>query len=328
MTLPNSTAINNPFTQSWIQALTMAAENPLARTIKPKLDWVEALSTARPDTAGERVEAASKLWEFSQSEGLQSLLWHLPVNSSPWCFDEDDIFAFRRGEVIAHDSPQASFEAWSGALGITAGSFPLVAEVTGSDWAGLVRKEAVRLQHSLDTTAVPQGSNLELPCTAHWDGHAWRVQFVQVDWIEVSYDENPTITRPPLSELQDKCMWLLTQASDALISKKSSQCGLDVQERPWHTSAPQLAPLHLSLREQARDFSPWICRVWNCVWPIVYREVGVLAGKADLDAIRPEIKACLTIQPRLTMWMFVFAKLVCQAQIARGLGVSADFRHA
>jgi len=41
--------------------------------------------------------------------------------------------------------------------------------------------------------------------------------------------------------------------------------------------------------------------------------------------LRRELKACLDAQPRLCMWMFLFAKLICQTQLSTGLGFCADF---
>jgi hypothetical protein len=75
----------------------------------------------------------------------------------------------------------------------------------------------------------------------------------------------------------------------------------------------------------SRDFSPWFTRVWDCVWPVIYREQNMLNGKADLNRIRSEIKECLTTQPRLTVWMFLFAKLSSLIMVGRGLGQCADF---
>jgi hypothetical protein len=317
-----TTSIANPFTQTWIQALTLAADNPLARTIKTKLEWIDRLSMSRQDA--DRLEAAKGLWEFSQSEGLQDLIWHLPVNAPTWVFDHDDVFTYSRN-TADNAGDARNFERWLQVLGLAPGSFQLMAEVAGSDWTGLVRKEAVRLQHALDTTAVPQGANLNLPCTANWDSKAWTVRFDQVNWIAVTYDDPPMVPRPTYAETEERLIWSIATANDLLVSPKAVQCPLTSSQQPWHAAVAKLSELHAEFCGQARSFSPWMSRVWNCVWPVVYREQNLLNGLADITFIRTEIKACLTAQPRLTMWMFVYARLVCQLRLGRGLGLLADF---
>lgn len=323
MTTTTNPSIAKPFTQSWIQALTLAADNPLARTIKPKLEWIDRLSMNRADP--ERSTAAKELWDFAESEGLRDLLWLLPCNAATWTFDRDDIFQYTRTNIDVPDSQQANFERWLQSLGLTQGEFSMDAEVAGSDWSGLVRKEAVRLQHSLDTTAVQQSSNLTLPCKAKWNTTAWIVQFDQVDWIAVPYEDSPVVPRPAFAEIEERLFWLVTSANDALVSKRSTPCSISNAAQPWVKCSAPLVPLHSAFLKQTKDFSPWMARTWNCVWPIVYREQNLLKGLADIDQVRAEMKACLSAQPRLTMWMFVFAKLVCQLRTGRGLGIIADF---
>src|SRR5690606_15599849 len=170
-------AILNPFTQSWIQALTLAADHPLARTIKPKLELVDHLSKSLPDV--DRREAAKAMWSFAQAEHLTDLLWILPINQPSWVFDRDDIFMYLRNENTV--AKELTLDDWLQALGIVPGSFRLTAEVTSGDWAGLVRKEAVRLQHAVSLGTAVGASTLHLPCTAHWDLKSWTVKFDQLD---------------------------------------------------------------------------------------------------------------------------------------------------
>lgn len=272
----------------------------------------------------DRMDAARGLWEFAQSEGLQDLIWQLPANATTWVFDHDDNFAYTR-DTADNDGDARNFDRWLQVLGLAPGSFQLSAEVAGSDWTGLVRKEAVRLQHSLDTTAVQQGANLTLPCKASWDGTSWTVRFDQVDWIALEYEDPPMVPRPTYAESEERLLWSIATANDLLVSTKAVQCPLTSSNQPWHAASPKLSDLHSTFCSQARSFSPWMSRVWNCVWPVVYREQNLLNGLADVTFIRTEIKACLTAQPRLTMWMFVYARLACQLRLGRGLGLLADF---
>jgi hypothetical protein len=75
----------------------------------------------------------------------------------------------------------------------------------------------------------------------------------------------------------------------------------------------------------AYQFHPWIRRVWNSVWPVVYRERHRLRGPCDLAELRKEIAECFSAVPMLTEWMFLFARLAIAARCERGLGISADF---
>ncbi len=320
-----SASVANPFTQSWIQALTLAAGNPLARTIKPKLDWIDCLSRTRP--AAEQVQAAEQLWEFAQQEGLLGMLEIVPVAREQWIFDQQDVFLYRRTDVDASTpSLTGSFQAWSQALGLEPAEYALTAEVTGSDWVALVRKEAVRLQHSMSMTAVQHASTMHLACTARWEGRRWKVRFDQLEWIQVPYEEAAVVPRPDLGELEETLHWQLATAADQLIVKKSASVDATVVPLPWLGCVARLHRLHDVVQQQRTEYSPWLWRVWCCVWPIVYREQNVLQGKADLQWLRQELAECLSQQPRLTLWMFVFAKLVCQTQLGMGLGVSADYR--
>jgi hypothetical protein len=321
----SSQPIANPFTQSWIQALTQAAEFPATRTIKAKLEWIDSISLNRPDV--DRLAAAQELWDFAEAEGLGGLLQIVPTNQSTWVFDREDIFLYERSsDSLAELKAGWNFDKWTQAIGLQPTStFSLIAEVTSVDWMGLVRSEAVRLRQSLNTAAVTQTSTMHLPCTARWINNAWTVQFDQLDWIVVSYEDSPTMPHPALETLEQPLMQALAHADKAIAVKDAGPCSFSLRPAPWMGCVDRLQPLHNSLIENNHDFSPWLMKTWNCVWPVVYKEQNVLKGLADLDTIRREIKTCLEAQPRLTVWMFLFAKLVTQMQAGRGLGLCADF---
>ncbi len=316
--------INHPFTQSWIQALTLAAENPLVRTIKPKMDLIHSLSKSQTDA--DRQVSAQTLWDFAAAQGLVELLQILPTLEANWVFDTDDKFLYRRAEVDGHEPlGPLTFERWKQAMGLEASQFPLVAEVYCGDWTSLVRSEAVRLQKRLNTSAVLQTSTMQLPCTARWDTKQWSVQFDQVDWIMVAYDDLPVMRRPDFAQLEERLMWSLANANDALVVKKAAACSYRPRDQAWYDCVHSLRPLHSMMQDNHSAFSTWLLRTWNCVWPIVYREQNQLREKADIDWVRTEFRDCLAAQPKLCVWMFVFAKLVCQSQIGTGLGICADF---
>jgi hypothetical protein len=320
----SATPITNPFTQSWIQSLTQAAEIPATRTIKAKLEWVDAVCLNRPDV--DRMAAAKELWSFAETEGLSGLLQIVPTNHSPWVFDREDIFIYERTpEGLAELKRAWSLEAWTQSLGIQPSKFALVAEVTSSDWMALVRSEAVRLKQTLNTAAVTQTSTMHLPCTGRWDGKSWAVQFDQLDWIYVNYEDPVTVTRPSYAEMETALIEALSFASTNVVAKSGPSSSYALRPAQWMNCSERLMPIHQLVMDNAGGFAPWIAKVWSCVWPVIYREQNVLKGQADLDVIRRDIKECLNAQPRLTVWMFMFAKLVCQSQLSRGLGFCADF---
>ncbi|MEZ6152428.1 MAG: hypothetical protein R3C09_20200 [Pirellulaceae bacterium] len=344
-----ATPIAAPFTQAWIQALTLAADNPLARTIKPQIELVNTLGRSRAEA--DRAQVAQELWQVSQREVLSDLLHVLPVYRAQWDFPSDDKFIYRRrdaGTVLAAmpgDSSEPSssnvarrsavgtaaasangdFAAWCSAMGLSSLEVPLTAEVFSGDWASLVRSEAVRLQQSLSLSAVAQATTLQLPCTARWDTQGWSITFDQVDWVVIAYDELPVMQRPTYAELEEPLSWLLATANDTLVVKRAANCNFTPTPTAWEDCVASLQPLHAGLREQPGSYAPWLLRTWHCVWPTVYREQQVLHERADIDVLRRELKACLDAQPRLCMWMFLFAKLICQTQLSTGLGFCADF---
>ena len=314
--LSSATAISSPFSQSWIQSLTLVASHPLARTIKPQLELVNTLSRSRAEA--DRAQAAKELWDLAQRAGLSELLDVLPVYRAQWSFPSEEKFLFRRRDATTTDEgvheastiASGSFESWRKAIGLEPLEVSLTAEVFSGDWASLVRSEAVRLQKPMSLSAVPQATTLQLPCTARWDRSNWSVSFDQADWVVKRYDELPVMDRPPYAELQQQLMLILTTANNTLVGKQSANCAFSATGAAWQECVASLKPL---------------LRTWNCVWPVIYREQHVLHERADIDVVRRELKACLEAQSKLCLWMFLFAKLICQSQLTTGLGFCADF---
>lgn len=322
-------AIEVPFSQSWIQALTVVAANPLARTIKPKLELVNSLTLARSDV--DRLAVSQQLWDLAVHEKLTDLLGVLPIAQAQWVFDSDDNFLYQRvtesGQVsLAQREGEWNCAAWQQALGLIPLQVNLSAEVFGGDWASLVRKEAVRLQQSFNMAAVGQANTVRLPCTAKWNVGQWSVRFDQVEWVVIPYDEIPYMPRPAYADLAELLNRLISVADSGLLNKQVGKSDYHPAVQPWAECVESLAELQLSLSKSSSSFSPWMARVWHCVWPIVYREQHVLRDRADLEHVRRELKVCLEAQPRLCQWMFLFAKLVCQTQLGNGLGFCADYR--
>jgi hypothetical protein len=114
---------DNPFTQSWIQSLTLAADNPVARTIKSKLDWIDHLSQVRD--AADRQAAAQALWDYATSAGLRELLHILPTAQSCWTFSPNDTFLYARSEDGSQQSSSQDLETWKQALGLEPASFSI-----------------------------------------------------------------------------------------------------------------------------------------------------------------------------------------------------------
>lgn len=308
------------FTQHWLQSLTLVAREPVAQRIKPLIDTIDDISRASADV--DRTAAARRLWDFAEAEGLRSMLEILPVEQPTWIFDRDDSFLYRRT-----DRDQITdFETWLKCLGIEACEVPLMADVTSRDWLNLARKEAVRLQKTMSTAGMPQGLNLELGCTAAWDLKGWSVRFDTAEWVVIRYDEPVSVTRPAMQEIEETVSWAIATGNDSLLPKVVAKTSGDLGPLPWIQCVPQIEALHKKiLVTEAKHYSAWFRRVWACVWPVAYREQNVLRGQADIDAIRQELATCIQAVPRLTTWMFALSKLVCECQLGRGLGISADY---
>lgn len=315
-------SIKATFTQNWLQSLTQVSHEPVARQIKPLLDSVSDL--CRMNTDSDRLASAKRLWDFAASEGLQSLLSIIPLQQPDWHFDGDDTFVFHRTSNVATDD----FDSWAKNIGVVDCEVSLLAEVTSKDWLSLVRQEAVRLQKSMNAAAAPAGMNLKIGCKAIWDQKGWAVRFDEADWVVVRYDDPFSVPRPSMSEMDECLGWLIANANETLVPKVVAGCTLDMGQQQWMNCVERFASLHQRvLVTDIKFFSPWFRKTWACVWTVLYREQSVLKGQADIDYVRREIAACITNVPRLTTWMFAFAKLLCECQLGRGLGTLGDFRN-
>ncbi|MFO1064700.1 MAG: hypothetical protein U0892_12625 [Pirellulales bacterium] len=316
----NSVARDKAFTQNWIQSLTLVAQDPVARSIKPLLDTISLLCGINVE--GNPREAAERLWQFAEQNGIKDLLAIMPIQEPDWTFDRDDPFVYRR----AGQSEISDFENWLGMLGLAEHDVSMTAEVTSKDWLNLVRQEAVRLQRSMNTAAVGPGMNLKLPCKGHWIDKGWSIRFDSADWIVNRYEEPITVERPDGRELVDKLGWMMTWADEQLLPKQVAKFTEDETPYPWLGCLTELESLHRSvLGSGSRGYSPWFRRTWGAVWPVVYREQGALKGLADIDVVRKELAACVSAVPKLTVWMFAFGKLIGESRLGHGLGLSADY---
>lgn len=316
----NIGATDKAFTQNWLQSLTLAVQEPLARRIKPLLENVNALTRMNAD--GDRTEAAKSLWDFATANDLLSLLEITPHQQPEWKFADDDAFVYhRQGTRTLQDFPN-----FLSILGIQPHVEALTADVANSDWLGLVRKEAVRLQRTMNTAGMPQGLNLSLACQATWDTQRWSVSFDAADWVVVRYEEPFTAIRPSMLDLDERLSWIVAAAHDKLLPKKLAECAFEPAEMPWMSCVPRMLAFHKRiLVADSRHHHPWFRRSWSCVWTAIYREQNVLRGLAEIDVVRKEMAACMSHVPQLTTWMFVFAKLLCECQLGRGLGLSGDY---
>jgi len=316
----NFGSTDKAFTQNWLQSLTQVANEPTAKRVKPLLDTINDLS--RMNTESNRLESAQRLWDFAIAEDLKSMLEIVPIQQPNWIFDRDDPFVYQ------HKSPVtvSDFDSWTQSIGIVPCEVPLVAEVASADWLSLVRKEAVRMQRTLSTAGMPSGLNLALPCKATWDLTGWSIRFDQADWVALRYEEPFSAERPDLSDFEESLNTTINRAHEAFVPKNVPACTNVNSTAPWISCVKRLESLHKQiLAADAKDYSPWFRRTWACVWTVVYREQNVLRGHANLDVVRQELSACVTTVPRLTTWMFVFAKLICENQLGRGLGICGDY---
>lgn len=324
-------SLSNPFTKSWIQALTAAAEHPITRTIKPKLDWIDQLSLNRAE--GNRTEAARELWDYGEQTGLTSLLKVLPVgsdwdnpNTTQWQFPEDEMFLFGLRQIAKEEATDSdAFQRWCQQLGIVPLDVPMFAEVTATDWSNLVRQEAVRLQKSFNPSAVASKSTMQIECVGSWDLTQWEIRFASVDWLGLQREDPIACRRPELEHLFDTLIFALGEVEKALMPKSTPGTANVDQQQPWLSCVDRLTPLHEHVLGARQDFSPWLRHAWSCVWPIVYRQQAVLRGQADLDQVRASFSECIAAVPKLTVGLLVYARLVCQIQNGMGLGICADF---
>ncbi len=321
---PNATSSmkpsGKPFVENWIQSLTLVSSDLSAQRIKPLMDVVNQLCRSEPGV--DLHLSAEKLWSFASSEGLTGLLQFLPTQQAEWLFDVDDQFVFERTDIES----MASLEAFKNGVGVGASEFATIARVTSGDWTNLVRNEALRQKRSMSVNVFPDGKNLELACKAHWDGTNWTVRFEQVDWVSVNYEEPFRTKRPTLESMHEAIMWGAANGNDSMIPKQVAKLTQPAIVEGWFDCVPRLKELHqLVLIDESESYAPWFRRAWGVVWPVIYREHNVLRGMIELDRARKELAACITSAPRMTVWMFAYAKLICLAQIGRGLGTLGDF---
>lgn len=323
----SSGTTDKSFTQQWLQSLTLAAKEPIAQQIKPLLETINELT--RQHGEGDRVASARRLWDFSVNDGLLGMLQLMPLRQPNWVFDRDDQFLYtRRSEGAPSGSTTAGagldFDTWLGWLGLQPCEVALTAEVNSRDWQSRLRQEAVRLQQTLNTAAMPSGLTLRLNCHAVWDLQHWSIRFDDAQWMRIPYEDPFSVERPEFSEIEETILWAMAEAHDGLQPK--SPCAVQVEPGPWMNCVPRFKELHERvLVKDAKKYSAWFRRVWSCVWTIIYREQNVLRGQANIDTVRQEAAAIIKEAPRMTLWMFVFAKLACECQLGRGLGVSADY---
>lgn len=318
------------FTEKWIQALTLAATIPAAQQIKPLFSDLDSLCSQ--NQSEDRAAAAKRIWDFASPNGLTDLLQITPAKEVQWRFPEEDSFRFE--SEPAEQEGSLTYEQWLTSLGIAtstdAGSqqatgMKRFAVVTQQDWVDLLRKESIRLKKPMSGT-WPEGSLLRMPCTMRWEGTAWSIQFDQPDWLRLKYEEPFFADRPKLADVDGLIWFAIYHASENLDGPKKliNHQAMSVE---WIQSSSRLAAFHHQVLEtNSKQTTLWFQRVWSCVWPVVYREREVLRGGCDLSQIRTELETCLRTAPKLTLWMFVFARLVCQMQLSSGLGISGDYR--
>ncbi|MFN3190857.1 MAG: hypothetical protein ACE361_10075 [Aureliella sp.] len=307
--------MGNPFTQSWIQALTGAASSPYARRVKPSIDLVNRL-VRNPDV-DDRKPAARELWDYASENLLLETLQLLPARQTRWEFKPDDDFVFQQEAKPA----RTEFEQWQAALGIGEQAFQLTADANAVEWATMIREQAVRKQQAFSQPAMTTATTLHLPCTALWSGSKWEVRFDSPDWFTLEYEDSVTVDRLPGDEIVDHGEMVFGEAA-ARLCRDASRCK-PTDDLQWRQRVDSLTDLHDRIEQS--DLSSRAKQVWNAVWPVVYREESVLAGKADLDVVRGEMASAIKAAPEFTLWTFVFAKLVYQLSAGYGLGFCADF---
>ncbi len=311
---------NKPFTESWLQALTLSIQFPVVRQLKPLFDDINNLS--RIEVEGDRLEGAQRVWNLAHENGIQATLSWLPTRRVPWNFDADGPLAFEQVAI----SELQEFSDWTGWLGLSSHTFSLMAAATSDDWARLVRDEAVRQKKSMSASGMPEGANVRIPCLATWANAKWTMRFEKPEWLQIQFEEPFRTERLTLDELIEPLGWMVASANESLVPKSLPKIVQDMVSVKWMECSTALKPFHIQVMEKDRkDYSPWFLRTWGCVWPIVYREQNILRGQADLDVLRSEISQCFQHVPKLTFWAFLFAKLVSSVFLGRGLGICGDF---
>ena len=311
------------FTEKWLQALSLSANNPAAQRIKPLLNDIDCLCMQRSED--EQLSAASRLWAYAEKAGLRPLLEAAPYQIGEWRFHDEEAFVFERSDT----SSDLPFEDWTNGLGLKSHRLPMTAIVNQDDWSEIVRLEAIRLGKPLSVIGMPPAkeSLLWLNCRAEWDRNNWVFHFENPNWITKTYEGGFEVARPELSELEARLSEAIGIAIQNLSKGTATIPNIKLSEQPWMHSIPRLLSMHQKvITRQANAASPWFFRTWFCVWPVIYREQNRLQGACDIESIRRDLEACFRNVPELTVWMFAFSKLICLHQVGGGLGISGDFK--
>lgn len=321
---PNASSSSQPavkeFTESWIQALTLSVESQAARRIRPWMTDIDAISAVKLNEG--HLDAAKRVWDFCQLNGLAPLLQFIPANRTGWKFDEDECFVFE--PIYTEDAK--TLETWSARLGLVAGDTKLSGRVTYEDWTNLIRKEAVRKGKPLNISAIPDGGMYTAASTGHWDLTDWTTNFETPNWLSIKQTGPFTTKRPEMSEIEEALMVAIDHANTKMQPANGAKISITPSKIAWIYNIERLQELHEHIvGDNKYDVSAWFKRVWCAVWPVVYRERNRLRGASDLQWIRTELADCFKTVPEMTEWMFVFARLTCQMQVGNGLGIAGDF---
>ncbi len=309
-----------PFTENWLQALTLSVGSPSARLVKPLINDIDSISQARE--ISEQLAAAERLWSFAEENKLTELLTLLPTFENSWAFSDEETLAYRR----EMSSRNVNKDRWLIELGLVPGEFSLVATITSGDWAELLRREAVRLRKTLSAQSMQTTPTLEKHVTAKWASNAWKTSFVDAEWVELTYEEPFETQRPSLETVEELIVTALMNAEPHLLPKALANTSV-VGVGPWADSVERLKPLHHDFLTGGKTASSlWIRRTWAAVWPVIYREQNQLTKPCEIDFVRKELAECFQHVPKAVLWMFVAAKLVCSSQLGRGLSVCGNFQ--
>jgi hypothetical protein len=309
------------FTENWLQALMLAADNAAARRIRPWMTDIAAISAAAL-TEGQ-VESAERLWNYAQGHGLIPFLQLAPLQQTRFQFEDDECFRFERTAPAPALTSAATFIE---SLGLQAAEWEWTATVTHADWTNLLRKEAVRQSKPLNVQSIPITSSMvEAPCLARWDTKVWTIQFKQPTWLHWNPVGIGLTPRPSSDAIDAVTLDAIAFANQhfKIATKLSAFAPADAS---WTGSIASLSAWHRSvLITNDVGVHAWFRRVWFSVWPVIYRERNRLKGECDLPLLRKELAECFVHAPELTEWMFLFARLLCEAKFERGLGIAADF---
>ena len=307
------------FTEAWLQALTLAVSTPAARQVKPLINDLDSLSQARE--AAEQTAASQRVWDFASQNHLLPLLKLLPIDSPQWQFDDEETFSFEPTAAKRIES----LEDWRSALGITGCEVDLKASAVTSEWAGVLRREAVRHGKSISTALLPNTQSVQLNCTAAWDRQQWAVRIKEAEWRQFKY---PQPFRGERESLDVASAALSRWFTDAKVAGPIEKVSSSASPSPWIRSVPRLEPLHAAVfaAKPLPAYANTLQAAWQAVWPVIYREQNRLNQPVDLNQVRQDLAASFRDAPQLTLSIFVAAKLICLHQLGRGLGVCGDWQ--